>query len=168
MSYESDVEKLYANLYWPILQKIVPSPKAPKMNVRFPNASACKKEAMECAKFHAGMLYSQSGLNVYKIINDINEDPWQRFNGFQVDQTAMRNAAGYFVVNVKTKVVYDHRVRYCIPEPWAFTLGFINPLWVWDKMGAPKINPYAGHFNSAANKFYKNNGNLKSKAGYVA
>lgn len=159
--FQRRVKALTDSLYWPILQKIVPPPGTSGWGFRFQNAAECKAEARECARFHASV---ESG--AMKIIHSKEVDPWARGTGPQIDQTAMRRAAGVFVVHAETGAVYDHRVRYCMPEPWAYELGFINPIGLWGRLGAPQVNPYPAN-NKAAAAFYKANGALKSRAGYV-
>lgn len=159
--YQRRVNALHKSLYWPILQKIVPPPGTSGWGFRFKNASECKAEARECAKFQASMEFG-----ILKIVTSKELDPWARGSGPQIDQTAMRRAAGVFVVYAETGSVYDHRIRYCMPEPWAYDLGFINPIGLWGKLGAPQVNPYPAS-NKTAASFYKANGALKSRAGYV-
>lgn len=162
--YQRRVNALYDSVYWPIMQKLIPPPNGPKANLRFKDAAACRKEAREMAKFHVGMLPK---FGYFKLVYSLENDPWQRYGGGQVDVSQMRRAAGHFVVDTRTDTVYDHRVRYCIPEPWAFTLGFVNPIYLWGRFGAPLENPYKGYSNAAAAAYYTAKGVLKSRAGYV-
>lgn len=154
-------KQLYDSLYWPILQKIVPAPSASNWGFRFPDAKACMAEAMACAEFHAGMEFK-----ILSIVHSNEVDPWTRSAGQQIDIVAMRRAAGTFVVYTETGLVYDHRVRYCMPEPWAYKLGFINPVFLWKRLGAPQVNPYPASYKEAAS-YYRANNTLKSRAGYV-
>ena len=163
-AYQKKVNELYNNLYWPIMQKMIPPPTVPTANLRFKNAAACKKEARKLAKFHAGML---PRFGYYKIVYSLENDPWQRYPGENIEIKQARRAAGHFVIDTRTDTVYDHRVRYCIPEPWAFTLGFVNPIFLWGRFGAPLENPYKDYKNAAAAAYYTAKGVLKSRAGYV-
>jgi hypothetical protein len=163
-AYQKKVNDLYNNLYWPIMQQFVPKPGENVIGRRYKNKADCVKEAREMAKFHAGML---SRFGYYKIVYSLENDPWQRYSGNQVDVTQMRRAAGYFVIDTRDDSVYDHRIRYCIPEPWAYTLGFVNPLFLWSRIGAPLENPYKDYKNAAAAAYYTAKGVLKSRAGYV-
>lgn len=163
-AYQRRVNALYDGFYWPIMQRFVPKPNEPLTNRRFKDAAACRREAREMAKFHVGML---PNFGYYQIVYSLENDPWQRYAGQQVDATQMRRAAGHFVIDTRTEIVYDHRVRYCIPEPWAFKLGFVNPLFLWGRLGAPEENPYKGYNNAAAAAYYTAKGVLKSRAGYV-
>lgn len=163
-TYQRRVNTLFNSLYWPIMQKLIPPPNMPRTNLRFKDASACKAEAREMARFHVGMLPS---FGFYKIVYSLENDPWERYGGPQVDITQLRRAAGYFVVDTRADTVYDHRVRYCIPEPWAFRLGFVNPLYLWARLGAPEENPYKGYNNAAAAAYYTSKNVLKSRANYA-
>ena len=150
-------KKLFANVYWPILKKIVPSRPDLKWGLRFPDAASAKKEAWACAHLHAGLL---SEFNLYKIVEDSINDPWQRYTGGVEDKQFLR-AAGVYVIDNKTESVYDHRIRYCIKEPWAYRLGFVNPIHTWNTMGAPEKNPYKGYNAAKAAAYYDAKGNLK-------
>jgi hypothetical protein len=105
--------------------------------------------------------------NHYKIVEDKENDPWQRPIGKTVQEKEFRRAAGVYVVDNKTGKLYNHRIRYCIKEPWAYRLGFVNPIDIWNIMGAPEKNPYEGLKNIAANDFYDDKGVLKNRNGYI-
>jgi hypothetical protein len=150
-------KELFTNLYWPILQKLVPFDPNLGWGFRFPDAASAKKEAWACAHFHTGMLPKY---NLFKIVENLENDPWQRFTGGVEDKQFLR-AAGVYVIDNVTGAVYDHRVRYCIREPWAYRIGFVNPIFTWNVMGAPEKNPYKGYKNASAAAYYDAKGNLK-------
>ena len=70
--FQKKKRELYNNLYWPILQKIIPPPNIPKKNMRFPSAAACREEAWACAHLHAALLPE---FNLLTIVNDPENDP---------------------------------------------------------------------------------------------
>lgn len=162
-AYQKKVNDLYTNRYWPIMQQFVPKPGENVIGRRYKNKADCVKEAREMAKFHAGML---PRFGYYKIVYSEDYDPWQRWSGGVEDKQFLR-AKGHYVMDTRDESVYDHRIRYCIPEPWAYTLGFVNPIFLWSRIGAPLENPYKDYKNAAAAAYYTAKGVLKSRAGYV-
>lgn len=156
---------LYNNLYWPIMQRIIPPSNMPKANVRFKDAAACRAEAWAMAHLHAALLPQFGTLT---IVQDLENDPWSnwRLGSNNVDGKQRARAAGFYIVDTKTGAVYDHRNRYCIPEPWAYQLGFVNPFWTWARIGAPERNPYAEYGATGIGaSLYDKTGKLKTPPG---
>jgi len=162
--FQKKKRELYNNLYWPILQKIIPPPNIPKKNMRFPSAAACREEAWACAHLHAALLPE---FNLLTIVNDPENDPWSAWKvggGFEGKYRA--RALGVYIVDSNTGAVYDHRNRYVIAEPWAYQLGFINPFPTWTRIGAPEKNPYAEYGATGIGaSLYDKTGKLKTPPG---
>ena len=165
--FQRDTKNLYNSVYRGILVSVF-DPKAPvSPNSRFPTRKAAEAEAWECARLHAGLLPRN---NVFRIVDDAVNDPWKDWRGKPTDsnpEIKKRASVSTYVVKNSDDSVYDHRNRYVIKEPWAFRLGFLNPIFTWNTMGAPEVNPYAGYKNPGADKYYNAKGTLKNRNGYV-
>lgn len=142
--YETDVQKLYQVIYWPILQKVTPCLKSKfpdpvkraacekqhaAIGLRFSSEEQGRAEALECSRFHAGLLARNA---IYKIVDDAATDPWTSWrclaptcNSTNQEIVAKSSVRSYVLDNNNN--LYDHRMRYFIPPFYATKLGKVNP-----------------------------------------
>lgn len=163
--FQRDTKRLYDTLYRAILARVTGGSAGD--GYRFPTAKEANAEAWECARLHAGLLPRN---NVFRIVDDPVNDPWKQWRGNPNDsnpEIKKKSSVSTYVIKTQTNEVYDHRTRYAIKEPWAFRLGFLNPIFTWDAMGAPEVNPYAGKKNPGADKYYDAKGVVKNRSAYV-
>lgn len=120
---QRDVKYFFDTIYRPMLAKVTGG--AASLGYRFPTRKEGDAEAMECARLHAGLLDG-----TMKVI-DTPPDPWASWRGKKTDPNAgIRKQAAVKTYVVDSKgAVYDHRIRYFIPEPFATQLGFTNARW---------------------------------------
>ncbi len=140
--YEKDVKRLYDVVYKPITFAVLACPDSrypdpvkraeceastKSVGIRFYSKAVARAEAMECARFHAGLLARNA---VYKIVDDAATDPWTAWRcpactGTNQEDVAKRSVNSYVLDNNGN--IYDHRTRYFIPPFYAKKLGKINP-----------------------------------------
>lgn len=120
---QRDVKYFFDTIYRPMLAKVTGG--AASLGYRFPTRKEGDAEAMECAKLHSGLLDG-----TMKVI-DTPPDPWASWRGKKTDPNAgiRKQAAVKTYVVDSNGTVYDHRIRYFIPEPFATQLGFTNARW---------------------------------------
>jgi hypothetical protein len=121
--YQKDAKYFFDSIYKPMLARVTGGSAA--QGYRFPSPKEANKEAWECAYLHAGLLPRNA---VYSV-TDTPPDPWASWRGSPTDpnlESRKKNIVKTYVVNIKTNQVYDHRIRYFVPEPWATQLGFTN------------------------------------------
>lgn len=120
---QRDVKYYFETIYRPMLAKVTGG--AASLGYRFPTRKEGDAEAMECARLHAGLLDG-----TMKVI-DTPPDPWASWRGKKTDPNAgiRKQAAVKTYVVDSNGSVYDHRIRYFIPEPFATQLGFTNARW---------------------------------------
>lgn len=120
---QRDVKYFFDTIYRPMLAKVTGG--AASLGYRFPTRKEGDAEAMECARLHAGLLDG-----TMKVI-DTPPDPWASWRGKKTDPNAgiRKQAAVKTYVVDSNGSVYDHRIRYFIPEPFATQLGFTNARW---------------------------------------
>jgi len=121
--FQKDVKYFFDTIYRPMLAKVTGG--SASLGYRFPTRKEGDAEAMECARLHAGLLRGRM-----KVV-DTPPDPWKDWRGKKTDPNAgVRKQASVktYVVD-ENGAVYDHRIRYFIPEPFATQLGFTNVRW---------------------------------------
>jgi len=120
---QRDVKYFFDTIYRPMLAKVTGG--AASLGYRFPTRKEGDAEAMECARLHAGLLDG-----TIKVV-DTPPDPWASWRGKKTDPNAgiRKQAAVKTYVVDSHGAVYDHRIRYFIPEPFATQLGFTNARW---------------------------------------